>query len=345
MKLLITGSSGFLGQYVVATALRKGHQVTALVRRELDKNYFSWHDHPALNLVHIDLLDSQQEAKLIEILKKVDKVIHLAAAKTGSFDTQMSGTVVATKNLINAMIKAQVMNLVAVSTFSVYGYLNMPSGQTIDEESSTELNPVNRDAYTQTKLIQEEVIRDFEKKYGGQIVILRPSMIYGRGYLWNAFLGSQMGKIGLLQIKTQATIPITYVENCAEAIVMATECDEAIGKVFNIVDDNLPLQTTYINQLIKRRFLPPRIISIHWEAVDFLARIIWKGNQRLFKGRAKLPGILVPASLHARFKPFNYTNFRLKQTLGWVPRYSLEAALDRSLSNTDLLRIPITEVR
>ncbi|MFM7366713.1 MAG: NAD-dependent epimerase/dehydratase family protein, partial [Sphaerospermopsis kisseleviana] len=184
----------------------------------------------------------------------------------------------------------------------------------------------------------------FEKKHGGQIIILRPSMIYGRNYLWNAFLGSQLGEGRWLQIKTQATIPITYVENCAEAIIMATECSEAIGKVFNIVDDNLPIQATYVSQLIERTSPRPRIILIHWEAIDFLARIIWKGNQWLFKGRAKLPGILIPDSLHARFKPFNYSNCRLKQAIDWAPKYSLEVALDRSFSNTDLLSIPATEV-
>jgi uncharacterized protein YbjT (DUF2867 family) len=32
MKILVTGSSGFLGQYVVVNALRQGHQVRAIVR-------------------------------------------------------------------------------------------------------------------------------------------------------------------------------------------------------------------------------------------------------------------------------------------------------------------------
>lgn len=345
MKLLITGSSGFLGQYVVAEVLRRGHQVTAIVRRGLDENCFSWHDHSALNLVFLDLLDSKQELRLVEALKGIDRVIHLAAAKTGDFDTQYAGTVVTTKNLLNAMLKAQVRHIVAVSTFSVYDYLNMSPDEVLDEDSPIELNPSNRGAYAQTKLIQEEMIRDFGNKSGGQVVILRPSMIYGRNYLWNALLGSQLSEDRWLQIKTEATLPITYVENCAEAIVMAAECDKAFGQVLNVVDDDLPNQTMYINHFIKRLSPRPRIVSVHWEVINLLAHIIWTCNQWLLKGHAKLPGIFIPASLHARFKPFNYSNRKLKETLGWVPKYSLKDALDRSLSNTDLLSVPITEVR
>ncbi|MEO1682818.1 MAG: NAD-dependent epimerase/dehydratase family protein, partial [Cyanobacteria bacterium J06631_12] len=55
MKLLVTGSSGFLGKYVVATALRRGHQVLAVVRPATDVSKIAWSTHPNVEFVRFDL--------------------------------------------------------------------------------------------------------------------------------------------------------------------------------------------------------------------------------------------------------------------------------------------------
>ena len=57
-------------------------------------------------------------------------------------------------------------------------------------------------------------------------------------------------------------------------------------------------------------------------------------NTLVFGGRAKLPSILIPVRLHARFKPLRYSNKRLHEALGWNQRYTLAQALDRSLGMT-----------
>ncbi len=39
----------------------------------------------------------------------------------------------------------------------------------------------------------------------------------------------------------------------------------------------------------------------------------------LFRGKGKLPSILVPCRFEARFKPLRYTNRKLVEGLGWNP--------------------------
>ncbi len=336
MTLLVTGASGFLGKYVVTEALRRGHQLRIVVRPGSDEKRLPWHNHPAVKLVRIDL---RQPDGIVDAVRGTDSAIHLAAVKAGNFDTQFANTVVATENLINAMIEAGVLRLVAISTFSVFDYLYIRSGETLSEDSPLERDPTQRDAYAQTKLIQEKVIRDFEQNHCGQVTIIRPGMIYGRDHLWNACLGAKVSEGLWIRIGAQAQIPLTYVENCAEAIVSAAQCDEAIGETLNIVDDDLPTQSTYANKLA-RRMTPPRTILLNWTVMRLLSRTIWLGNKLLFKGQVKLPGIFVPARLHARFKPLHYSNIRAKQTLNWNPKYSLDIALDRSCSNVELLNVP-----
>jgi nucleoside-diphosphate-sugar epimerase len=323
MNILVTGASGFLGRYTVAELLRRGHHIRAVVRPSTDDSSLPWRT--SAELVRLDL---EQPTGLTEALRGVDAVIHLAAAKTGSLEAQMRATVTATDTLLNAMSETGVRRLIAISTFSVYDYLNLPPNSLIDENTPLDANPADRDAYAQVKLIQEQRVRQFQQQ-GGLVTILRPGMVYGRDALWNACLGAKAGDRLWLRIGNDATLPLTYVENCAAAIANAVEREQAIGKTINIVDDGLPTQSTYANKLLEQMANSPQTLVINWTLMRLLSQLTWQTNKLLGK-RLKLPGLLIPARLHARFKPLRYSNDLAKTVLAWTPQYSLDAALARS---------------
>ncbi|MCV3216502.1 NAD(P)-dependent oxidoreductase [Plectonema radiosum NIES-515] len=335
MKLLITGASGFLGKYVVAEALRKGHQVRAVVRPSSNEKRLTWHNHPNIELIRLDL---RRKNGIVDAVRGMDAVIHLAAAKEGDFYTRFAGTVIATENLLDAMIAAGVLRLVDISTFSVYDYQGISSGTTITEDSLIESNPLERDEYAQTKLLQEQLVREFEQNHNALVTIVRPGLIYGRDNLWSSLLGGKLTDNLWLRIGGYATMPLTYVENCAEAIVSAI-CDEAIAQTLNIVDDNLPTQRSYVKKLKQHAYSLPRLIPVNWTLMRFLAWIMWTYNQLVLKGKARLPGIFIPRVLDARFKHFRFSNQSAKQILNWQPKYSLDTALERSCSNVELSEI------
>jgi 2-alkyl-3-oxoalkanoate reductase len=338
MKLLITGASGFLGQYVVAEALRRGHQVRAVVRPTSNEKRLAWHNHPEVKLVRIDL---RRKDGIVDAVRGVDAVIHLAAVKDGEFYSRFAGTVIATENLLEAMVAARVLRLIDISSFSVYDY---SSGRTIAEDTPLERYPLQRDEYAQVKLLQEELVREFEQDYkaqGAQVTYIRPGMIYGRDNLWNTILGAKLTDNLWLKVGGHAQMPLTYVENCAFAIVSAAERDEAIGQTINIVDDNLPTQNIYARKLAKHLDNLPRTIPVSLSILYLFAWIFWTYNQLALKGQARLPGIFIPRVLDARFKPFRYSNTHAKKVLNWTPEYSLDTALERSCSNAELLEVPV----
>lgn len=332
MKLYITGATGFVGGAVVTEALDRDHEVVAVVRPASSRSLIeAAPPGSSLSEVRVDLRSTDG---LVESLRGVDTVIHLAAAKAGDFDTQFAGTVVATENLLNAMTEAGVEQLVAISTFSVYDYLGLSPGTLLTEESPIDTDPKLRDEYARTKLIQERLYRDFGAAADHRVTILRPGMIYGPGYLWHALLGAELGP-RFLRIGSKATLPLVYVENCAQAIVdtaetLAARPDDLAGEIINIVDDDLPTQKRYAEQVSARIETPPSI-SIPWPAMNAATTILKKANGWFVGGRAKFPGIAVPDRLHARFKPLRYTNDKAKRLLGWAPRYGFVEALDRSV--------------
>lgn len=340
MKIFITGASGFLGKYVVAAALRQGYQVQAVVRPMSDVTKLSWHKHPNLELVRLDL---RSKKGWVEALQETDVVIHLAAVKAGDFYDQFAGTVVATENLLDSMTQAKILKLVVTSTFSVYDYLHMKPGELLDEKAPIEQNPLDRDEYAQTKLIQEDLIRQFENDHQAQVTILRPGMIYGRECLWHALLGAELGTDRWLKIGGKATLPMSYVENCADAIVAAINSENAVGQTLNIVDDELPTQDSYIQGLLKRTDSPPKLIPVSWHVIKTISHCAWWVRQVLLRGKARLPGILVPAKLYARFNSLQYSNDKACSTLHWKPRYGFDESLDRSFSSNDLLQVMTSE--
>ncbi|MCJ8283055.1 MAG: NAD(P)-dependent oxidoreductase [Rivularia sp. ALOHA_DT_140] len=252
MKLLITGASGFLGKYVVSEAIARGFEVRAAIRPTSDEKRLPWRDSSNIELIRLDLTHPE---KLEHALTDIDAVVHLAAAKQGNYNTQYANTVKATENLLTAMVAANVKRLVAISTFSVFDYINIPEGKIIDENAPIDLQADNRDVYAQTKLIQESLFKEFEKTHQGEVTILRPGIVYGRNNLWNAHLGINLKNRLWIRIGGNALLPLTYVENCAQAIVSACAYREAIGNTLNIVDNDLPTQKVYaekINKLLPR---------------------------------------------------------------------------------------------
>jgi nucleoside-diphosphate-sugar epimerase len=285
-------------------------------------------------------LDLRRPEGIAAAVKGTEAVVHLAAVKEGDFDTQFAGTVLTTGSLLDAMAAERVHRLIVTSSFSVYDYLRIPCGETIDEESPIEQSAEHRDPYARSKLIQEQVTRDFQRDGGGAVTILRPGVIYGRSHLWTDRLGVKLGGNLWLRIGTRAELPMSYVENCAEAIIAALESDAVAGATLNIVDDELPTQRIYARLASERMSASPWMFPVSWALMRLLGDVVWRCNRVLFRGRLKLPGILIPQRLHARFKPLKYENRRAKETLRWKPRYALQTALDRSCGDLDLLHVP-----
>ncbi len=329
MKLLITGASGFLGQYVVVNALRRGYEVRAIVRPHHDVSLLTWSNHDAVEIVKADLAAANE---LVSTVSEVDCVIHLAASKSSDFVEAHKGTVLTTQNLLEAMECAQVTRLISISSFSVYDYSQASDGNTLDESCPIETSPRLRDAYAQTKLMQEKLVREFASLPHTAVTILRPGMIYGREVLWNACHGAGLGSLWLL-IGASGLMPVTYVENCADAIVAAVEAKAAVDTTLNIVDDELPTRKNYTDILVKYSPNPPKIVPVSWLLLRGIAQVFWFVNQRLLGGMLKLPGLLVPSRLDARLKPLTYSNKQAKEILDWYPRYSWQEALERSWNN------------
>ena len=249
MKVLVTGASGFLGRAVVPAVAAAGHEVIALVRPTAAIDSLAWP-----NSIAILRGDLRQLGDWSTQLGDVEAVVHLAAASSGDLPTQFSGTVAATEKFLDHLPMRSLRRFVHVSSFSVYDYSAVGFRGTLSEAVPIDPRPEKRDAYTVTKILQERLVSEACEAAGTHLVVIRPGAIIGRGKDWGFGRAMKVGRFDIV-FSPRAKFPLTYVANCADAIVKALDAAVPPASVYNIVDDDLPSYGTL--HRLGRRFGAP----------------------------------------------------------------------------------------
>lgn len=323
MRVLVTGAAGFLGRSVVARCAEAGHHVVAMIRPATPGSADGWPS--GTTLLSGDL---RQAGPWQQQLEGVDAVIHLAAATSGDFAEQFSGTVVTTETLL-ASLPNSIRRFIHISSFSVYDYGAIPSYSQLDENSPLERRPERRDAYTWTKLIQEKMVVEYCGRYDAiSLVVLRPGAIFGPGHDWDFGRALKVGGVDLI-FAPFAPMKLTFVDNCAEAIARALDRPEAEGTI-NIVDCDAPTHAQF-HRLCRRAGAPVgRAIFIPWVIVAAVGLTIRAINEWFLSGRAKLPELLDFPRQQARWKPLRYSRLRAATILNWSSPYPLADGVSRT---------------
>ena len=313
MKVLITGANGFLGGRVVAEFLARGHAVRALVRPAAKIDRLAWP--PEVDVFRADLRASRDLASAFE---GIDALVHLAAGVKGSEDSQFAASVVGTERLLDAMARSGTRRLVLASSFSVYDWSAIKGELTEESPVEPSADLYDRDGYAVAKVWQERVARRMADEHGWDLTVLRPGFIWGRGNEYLAGLGQQVGSAHLV-FGPSTRLPLTHVDNCAHCFAGATLDPRAIGQTFNVVDDEGPTISEYLKGYLRESGQKGIRVPIPYGMAIAGVRLAKWTSRKLFRGKGKLPSILVPCRFEARFKPLRFSNRKLRETLGWSP--------------------------
>src|SRR5437762_2516602 len=330
--ILVTGSNGFIGSKVVEKLLECGFaNLRCFVRAssKLDRLKKLLGEVPARQNVEFVIGDLLSQDDCRKATAGVSIIYHLAAGMEKSFAGAFMSSALGTRNLMDAFLeRGEPKRFVNVSSFAVYSNLSLKRGALLDENCPLEDNSQERcDAYGFGKLKQEQLVREYGRSHDLPYVILRPGAVFGPGKR------ELNGRVAintfgfLIQVGGSHLLPLTFVDNCAEAIVLAGLKAGIDGEVFNIVDDELLTGRQFL-RLYKTK-LEQFSVRIPYLAAYGLC-LLWEKYAKWSKGQ--LPAVFNRRRCAAEWKGNRYSNQKLHERLGWTPRVPMQQAMAAFLS-------------
>lgn len=325
--VLVTGANGFIGSRVVSALLQYGcKRVRCLIRPTSAPKLLN-----ALGGTAPDSLEIVKGNLLSEDVCKsavtgVSVIYHLAAGIGKSFPGCVLNSAVTTRNLLDALLGQNTLKrFVNVSSLAVYSNEKIRRGGLLDESCEIEQDLAGRfDPYAYGKAKQDDVVREYGRTRNLPYVTVRPGLTIGPGK------AKIPGRVGIdtfgvfLHLGLNNRMPFTYVDNCAEAIVLAGLKKGIEGEVFNIIDDDLPKSLTFL-RMYKQRVknfisIPMPYPLFYWFNYLWEKYSAWSGGQ--------LPPVFNRKTCAAYFKGNTYSNRKAKELLGWHPRVGMAEGLD-----------------
>jgi len=300
MRILVTGSSGHLGEALVRVLRSEGEEIVGL-----------------------DLLDSEYTTAVGSIVDRdfvrrcvegMDAILHAATlhkphvgshSRQDFVDTNVTGTL----NLLEEAVAAGVGRFVFTSTTSAFGRALTPTAGAPAAWITEGVTPIPRNVYGVTKIAAEELCELVHRDHGMPCLILRTSRFFpeadDREEVRNAYDDANLKVNELLYRRVD-------IEDVVSAHRLGLERAPAIGFGRYIISATTPFTRDDLTEL----------------ATDApsAARRLFPDYETIYaeRGWSMFPSI-----------DRVYVNANARDDLGWTPRYDFASALDRLAAGED----------
>ncbi len=305
---IITGGSGFLGVEIAKKLVERGEKVKVFdITKSPDLP-------PDVDFVKGDVRD---KGSLKQAFREADTVFHLVGIMPQSKmppPEMRKINIGGTRNVLEACAEEGVKRVVYLSSSEVYGILEeVPCPETALKA------PVGE--YGHNKVSCELICHEFAKSQGLEVSILRPTSIVGPRN-WEETVNMLLG-----QIKNNGVIPlpgrgktrwqVAHVSDVANAAILASEKNEAIGEAFNVgCDGEVPTMWELAHEVKEHAGSNVRIISLNEKITLGILKTL---------GAAKISPVQ-PDHLLLFEYDFILDVSKIKTTLGWKPEFTTTKA-------------------
>ncbi len=307
MNILVTGATGFVGQSLLRELRLRGHMVIPIVRR--------------ISGLPREVLVSDINAQIgWQVAQSgCQTVVHLAARVHVMCDDALDPmaefrrvNVEGTLNLARQAAAAGVTRFVFLSSVKVNGEATGPG-----EKFSVEDAPAPQDAYSISKMEAEQGLREIGAETGMEVVIIRPTVVYGpevKGNFASMVRWVRKGiplPLGAVHNKRS----LIALENLVDFITLCADpkrSPRAANEVFLISDGDDVSTTELLRKVANAYHVAPRLVPISVSWIQTVARLLGKGDVA-----NRLTGSLVVDGSKAR------------DLLGWRPVISMDEQLKK----------------
>ncbi len=301
MRILVTGSTGFLGGAAARALARSGHQVIG-TGRDLERG-------KVLEAAGVRFAAFDLRGDPGPLLSGIEAVLHCAARSTlwGRWEDFYADNVEISAQLARACAQRG-LRLVHVSTPSVYNATNL--SDRVPE--STPIGPRFDSLYARSKYLAELEVQAVMPG----AALLRPRGIYGPGdssllpRLARALRAGRLPRLTRREVHTE----LTHLDNVVHAAQLALE-GHAAG-VFNITDGvSVPIWAT-LDQLADVLQVPRPARFVPAGLAETAAALL-EGVARLRPGQPEPP--VTASGLRLLTRPMTLDLGRAREVLGYAP--------------------------
>jgi len=311
MQVLVTGANGFIGSRLVERLGCMGVRVRALVRRGVLSRPEQEYERIRGDVTVLETLSSAVQG--------CDVIFHCAWGGNALAEARRIN-VLGTRNVLTAAAAAGVSRVVHLSSMAVHGR-KLPA--LLTEEHPLQFQG---DAYTVSKAEGERVAVELGAAHGVQVVVLRPTLVYGpRSPLWLLSYFERLKQEQLALIDGgKGLANLVYVDDLIDAMWAAAQRPGITGQAFLISGAQPVSWRQYISHLAQmcHKPLPPSIPR--WRA--------WLEMQggRVYGALTQHPRRLLGMDLANMTQHTTVSIAKAQQLLAYTPRIALAEGMQRS---------------
>jgi nucleoside-diphosphate-sugar epimerase len=318
-KVFLTGGTGFIGQPLAGALLRRGWEVTALVR--------NLEGRPAQALVRMGARlvkgDITDRGSVLAGMQGADIVVHNAGVfelgVTGNEARRMyAANVDGTENVLGAAMESGVLHTVYVSSVVAFG----DTGKEMRDETFQRQAPYIT-PYEQSKADAHAIALKYQQA-GLPLVIVCPGNVIGAndhsgwGYFARLYVNGILPPMCWGQ---HNVFSHSHVDDLAEGIALAAETGRP-SETYLLSGDLITMQEVMMawdstpGGLRFRLWVPTVLVKILFWPLEPLQR--WIG----------LPAFMSRDAASSSGINYNYSSEKAKRELGWAPRPARQTWLE-----------------
>ncbi|MCC2670442.1 MAG: NAD-dependent epimerase/dehydratase family protein [Armatimonadetes bacterium] len=320
MKVLVTGGTGFLGGCVVRALLARGDTVRVLGRNPAAC--------AALEQLGVEVRrgDLREQTVVVDACQGMDAVCHAGAfsAPWGEPAEFLASNVRGTEHVLKGCSTHGVWRLVHISSPSVTFH-----GQ--DQVNATEAVPrlgSSLSVYSTTKKLAEGLVQQAIDA-GQEAVILRPKAIFGPGdtsLVPRLLAAARRGRLPQIGDGTNQ-VDLTYVENVAQAVLLALEPAIPAGGTYTITNGESVLLWEVVRRILAHVGLSTRLRRISLGQALLIAQLMETASAFTRK-----EPLLTRYTVTILARTQTYDISAARRDLGYVPAVPLEEGIRRTLA-------------
>lgn len=236
MNILITGATGFIGSHLTKELCKQGYHCRCLVRN-IEKAREIFKDYEAIEFVVGDATKPETlkgVGKSIEVVYHLAATGHVAAVSEESYKKCFKLNVQGTRNIVEACGRDGVKRFIHFSSTAAMGLIKL---SVIDE--TVPCQP--KTPYQKSKYESDLAAFETGKKFGMEVIVLCPCMVYGPGGKGEFLKFCRLIKKGIfprIGLGKNLT-PIVHVSDVVQAAVNALDKGQA-GEVYLIASETSP---------------------------------------------------------------------------------------------------------